>query len=414
MGAVLLVLIGVLVFLNLRPSKTAAFQLTAWGFEKNEVVGGLVGSYSALRPNVKVSYQQVSEGNYENTLLSALASGQGPDIFPVHNRGLAKNINVLSPVPSSQFSQSQIQSLFPTEVEQDFALAAVGSSDKQIYALPLYFDTLSLIYNKDLFDQGNVANPPATWEEFQADIAKLRNISSNGQITRAGAAIGGSQKTITNAVDILNVLMLQNGATMTSGRTASFSSEPGLGAFNFYLQFSNSASNYYTWNESQQNDFDSFSAGKTAMIFGYNSDIEKIKRKSPFLRLGIAPIPQVKLENAVNYANYWGLAVSKQSKNSAWAWDFIIYMATQSQVAGQYSTATSQPPALRELISQKVNDPALGVFSKQALTARSWYQPDENRVNSIFNDAIASGIGQSNLREILNRAQDQITQLMKQ
>ncbi len=413
-GVLLVVIIAVVVFLNLQPPKTAVVQVTVWGFEKKSDVGGLMATYSKLRPNVAISYQQVGEDNYENTLLSALASGQGPDVFPVHNRGLAKNLNVLLPATASQFSQSQLDNLFPLEVGQDFALTAPNTTGNQIYALPLYFDTLSLIYNKDLFDQGGMANPPATWEEFQADIAKLRNFSPNGQIVKAGAAIGGSQKTVGNAVDILNVLMLQNGVAMISGKYASFASEPGLGAFNFYLQFANPASNYYTWNESQPKDFDSFSAGNTAMIFGYNSDIQKIKSKSPFLRLGVASLPQVNTSNAVNYADYWGLAVSKQSRNSGWAWDFIINMATQLQVAGQYSSATGQPPALRQLISQKINDPTLGVFAKQALTARSWDKPDENRVDGILNDAIVSALGnQSNTREILSRAQAQVTQLMK-
>ena len=412
-GAVLLLVVVVLVFFNLQPSKTAPVQLTVWGFEKSDVIGGFMGGYSQLHPNVGISYKQVSEDNYENTLLGALASGQGPDVFPAHNRGLTKNLAVLSPATASQFSQSQVDNLFPAEVGQDFALTAADTAGKQVYALPFYFDTLSLIYNKDLFDQGGVANPPATWEEFQTDISKLRNISAGGQIIKAGAAIGGSQKTIGNAVDILNALMLQNGVAMTSGKYATFASQQGIGAFTFYLQFANPTSNYYTWNENQTKDFDSFSAGNTAMVFGYNSDIQKIKSKSPFLRLGVSPLPQVNPANAVNYADYWGMAVSKQSRNPDWAWDFIISMTTQPRIAEQYSSITGQPPALRELISQKVNDPTLGIFAKQALTARSWNKPDENLVDGIFNDAIVSALGnQSATREILNRAQAQVTQLM--
>jgi len=414
-GAILVLAIVALVFFNLQPSKTAPTQLTVWGFEKSDAFAGIISAYSQLRPNVGISYRQVGKDNYENALLGALASGQGPDIFPVHNRGLAKNLTVLSPATASQFSQNQIDSLFPTEVGQDFALTAPDTAGKQVYALPFYFDTLSLIYNKDLFDQGGVANPPATWEEFQADIAKLRNLSPNGQIVKAGAAIGGSQKTISNAVDILTALMLQNGVTMVFQKSAAFASaQGGLGAFNFYLQFANPSSDYYTWNENQQKDFDSFSAGNTAMVFGYNSDIQKIKSKSPFLRLGVASLPQVNAANAVNYADYWGMAVSKQSGNPSWAWDFIVNMTTQPQIAEQYSSITGQPPALRELISKKINDPTLGIFAKQALTARSWSKPDENLTDGIFNDAIVGALGnQSNASQILLRAQAQVTQMLQ-
>lgn len=412
----LAVVIGLLIFFNLQPSKTAAVQLVAWGFDNSSNVSGLVSSYSQLRPNVKVTYIQVNKDNYETALLSALASGQGPDVFPVHNRALSKKIGYLMPATASQFSVSQMENLFPAEAEQDFVLAAPGSTQGQVYALPLYFDTLSLVYNKDIFDQGGVINPPATWEEFQSDVRKLKNISSSGQITKAGAAIGGSQKTITNAVDILNVLMLQNGWKRSQDSNAAFSSaSAALGAFKFYLQFADSSSDYYTWNENQKNDLDSFSSGNTGMAFAYSSDIKKITNKSPFLRFGIAPMPQVDTANAVNYANYWGLAVSKQSRNSTWAWDFAAFMATQPQVAGQYSTATGQPPALRDLISQKMNDPAMGVFARQALTARLWKIPDEIQVNSIFNNAITDVLlNRADPSRTFTQAQDQINQLIKQ
>ena len=413
-GAVfLIIVVAILVFFNMQPNKNAPVQLTVWGFDKNDAIGGLISSYSQFRPNVKVAYKEVSRDDYENMLLSALASGQGPDVFPVHNRSLSKKTNILSPA-GAQFTADQVQNLFPTEVSQDFVIAS-SSSAGQVYALPLYLDTLSLIYNKDLFDQGGVVNPPVTWEEFQTDVAKLRNISANGQITKAGAAIGGSQKTIGNAVDLLSVLMLQNGVTMSSGKTASFASETGFGAFNFYLQFANPSSAYYTWSDSRQKDIDGFSAGNTAMIFGYTSDIQKIKSKNPFLRFGVASIPQVNASNAVNYADYWGLAVSKQSRQPSWAWDFIVSMAVQPQIAAQYSSITGQPPALREIINQKINDSVTGVSARQSLTARSWQQPDENRVNDIFNNAIVSVLNnQSDSRRALTQAQDQISQLFNQ
>ncbi len=411
-AAFLVVAVAILLFFNMQPSKNAPVQLTVWGFDKSDSISVLVGAYSQFRPNVKVNYIQVSGNDYENTLLSALASGQGPDVFPVHNRDLSKKINILSPA-GAQFTSDQVQNLFPTEVSQDFVIAS-SSSAGQVYALPLYLDTLSLIYNKDLFDQGGVVNPPVTWEEFQTDIAKLRNISANGQITRAGAAIGSSRKTIGNAVDLLSILMLQNGVIMSSGRTASFASETGLGAFNFYLQFANPSSAYYTWNDNRQKDIDDFSSGNTAMIFGYTSDVQKIKKKNPFLRFGVASLPQVNASNAINYADYWGLAVSKQSRQTSWAWDFVVFMATQPQIAGQYSSITGQPPALREIINQKINDPVLGVSAKQSLTARSWQQPDNNRVNDIINNAIVSVLNnQSDSRKALTQAQDQISQLMK-
>ncbi len=415
-GAILAVvaLVALLVFFNRQPSGKEKISLLVWGFDKGEVFSPVIGAYKQLRPNVEISYKEIKTADYENYLLGALASGQGPDVFPIYNRQLGKLIKALYPASPSQLSAGQVQDLFPAEVETDFG-AGVGTAQEQIFALPLYFDTLALIYNKDLFDQGGVVGPPATWSDFEDAVAKLRAISPNGEITRAGAAIGGSQKTITNAVDVLNNLIFQNGTTMLSGNNASFASENGANAFNFYLQFANPSSNYYTWNDSQPNDFDGFAAGKTAMVFGYGADVAKIKNKSPFLRMGIAPMPQTTSFNSVNYAYYWGLAVSKQSRNAAAAWNFVVFAATNSQAASAYSSSSGKPPALRDLIGQKISDPSLGVFAKQALTARSWYQVDERKIKNIFDNAISTVLNtRADPRRTLEQAQTAVTQLMQQ
>ncbi len=63
---------------------------------------------------------------------------------------------------------------------------------------------------------------------------------------------------------------------------------------------------------------DSFSQAKTAIIFDYSSALANIKAKSPFLNIGVAPVPQPDNATvAVNYAKYNGLAVSKNSPNAA-------------------------------------------------------------------------------------------------
>ena len=369
---------------------------------------------------MEVAYQQIPAENYESYILNALASGQGPDVFPIHNRALPKGKDLIAPVPSAQFTVSQFRELFPTVAEQDFTFSTSSAiASKKIYALPLFIDTLALLYNKDLFDQAGIVSPPQTWNEFQTLIPRLRLISATNQLQRTGAAIGGSRKTVKTAVDLLNVLMLQNGTQMTTPdlRGASFASyssnNPGLQAFNFYLQFANSGSNYYAWNDDQPDSLESFSSGGVAMLFGYYSDFLRAKNKNPFLNIGIAPLPQPRTANSVSYADYWGLAASKQSGVSGWAWDFIIYLASQPEVSRQYLEAANRPAALRSLISGNINDPILGVFSKQALTARSWYEADEEKINRIFDAAIAAVLnGQFDSGRALQQAQDQISQLM--
>ena len=199
-------------------------------------------------------------------------------------------------------------------------------------------------------------------------------------------------------------------ATFATGDTTS-----GLAAFAFYLQFANPASPVYTWNDTQSSSLELFAAGKVAMIFGYKRDADTLRARSPFLHFGVAPVPQrAGSDYAVSYADYFGYAVTKQSKAQNAAWDLVNYPATDSGATAAYMNATRRPPALRSLIGQTIHDEAVGVFVRQALTARSWYEVDDDKIHLLFNTAIDQVLhGSRTPAQALREAQDQVTQLMK-
>jgi multiple sugar transport system substrate-binding protein len=417
-----LVLIGIfgLVFSNLQGGnkKGITFTIKVWGTDPRGALEPFMTAYKGAHPLGTVEYTQFDPKNYEQQLLEAFASGSGPDLFYIGNRELPKQkarIVPIDPVQFPGFNLAWFEGIFPRAAEDDF------TSGGQIYAVPLYMDTMALLYNKDLFDQAGVVAPPKTWDEFLNDVKKLRLVNPQGQITRAAAAVGGTEKTVDAGVDLLHLLMLQNGvkmvnpdlsaATFATGDTSEHDS--GNAAFNFYLQFANAGSPYYTWNEGQANSIDSFASGKTAMIINYRSVLETIKNKGPFLNIGIAPVPQTSADFSLAYPRYQGLAVSKQSQNPYWAWDFASFVATNAENGRIYFNETGAPPALKQLIEEKLNDPEYAVFARQALTARTWYEANDTKINTFFDDAIQSVLyGQADARMALHQAQDSVSQLM--
>ena len=209
---------------------------------------------------------------------------------------------------------------------------------------------------------------------------------------------------------------------LTSATFASGVSSPGrpagatgLAAFAFYLQFANPASPVYTWSDTGSPALQAFAAGKVGMIFGYKRDADVLRAQSPFLRFSVAPTPQRAGSNqAVSYADYWGYGVSKQSKAHDVAWDLVHYLATDPGATATYANATVRPPALRALIGKTLAHPTLGIFSKQTLTARSWYEADDATIDTIFNTAIDQVLhGARGPQQALREAQDQVTELMR-
>jgi len=415
-AAVVVVAGAVIFFLNLRAHSNSqqTLNVTIWGTDNPKAFNDLIANYTGpgSGTNMVVKYTQIDSSNYRTTLLTALAAGTGPDIFEIGNRDLPQWDNLITPIPTAlatTFNAVTLQSDFPMVVGQDFVLA------NNVYALPLSIDTLAMIYNKDLFDSAGIAFPPKTWDDFDSDIATLRKTDSQGQITQAAAAIGGTETSIANASDMVFLLMLQNGTQMVSSDYSSVrfasndnsSASPGLSAFNFYLQFANAGSPYYTWNDSMGNAEDSFAQGKTAIIFDYASSLATIKAKAPFLNIGVAPMPQpTNATIAVNYPKYSGLAVNRNSPSYLPAWTFIINLTTSLADEKIYTADTGTPPALRSAVQADLTDPTMSVFASQVLTARSWYEKNSEIMDGIMNTAIKNVLnGSSDSTAALTEAQ---------
>lgn len=401
-----------------KPTLSSA-QLVVWGtYDSFANFGTIFDAFTAGEGGgAKLTYVKKDPTTYERDLVNALAEGRGPDIFILHNTWVMKHLRKISPAPPKIISYNEFQAAFPTAIVQDFTISS------STYGVPLYLDTLALYYNKDLFDQAGIVHPPKTWTEFTDDVAKLKRVNAQtGAITRAGAAFGGGAKNVNRATDIVMMLMMQRGVKMNSpeSRLATFAKgvvllgekNPAETAINFYTNFSNPATPYYTWNDNFANSIDAFSDGRAAMMLGYSYLDTTIKTKNPFLNYAIAPAPQNDPEAALTFPNYWAFTVSATSKNQDLAWRFLKFMGLQESRAAEYLKNTQRPPALRSLIEKNMSDLRLGVFARQALTARSWQQPDGSAVEAIFSDMIDSVLfGRLSIGEALSQAQQKTQEL---
>ncbi len=393
-------------------------ELEFWGvFDDSDVYEELLGDFNKAYPKIKVNYYKKQHSTYEKNLLEAMAAGRGPDIMMLHHTWVPRYEDKIWSAPQDLISIRNVQDNFVDVVFDDFVV------DGSIVALPLSVDSLALYYNKDIFNTAGISQPPETWEDFLDVVDKITFRSHKSDIIRAGAAIG-TARNINRSTDILSLLILQSGAQMvneektavTFNQNIAVDGEdfnPGETALRFYTDFANPQKSAYTWNDRMYYSIDAFYAGETAIMFNYSYHLPTIRALAPYLNFGVSPMPQIKdSARDVNYANYWGLAVSRNSSEAETAWRFIVWLANKEN-AEKYLELTKKPTARRDLVSWQKNDPDLGVFAEQSLTARSWYQADNLAIETIMADMIESTVsGGATIKEAISRAVNQINILM--
>ncbi len=408
---------------------------------------GIIAKYKETRPYVTINYRKLRYREYEEELLNALAEDRAPDIISIHNTWIRKYQNKIKPMPdkitmaypvekgtikkevipelrtTKSMSLKEIKNNFIDTVYDDIVIEKKGK--ERVYGLPLSVDTLAMYYNKDLFNNAGIVEPPAYWDkDFQKKVKQLTKISAKGGIIQSGIALGGSSN-IERYSDILSVLMMQNGAEMLNDsdqimfasvpdifKEREFS--PGMEALRFYTDFVNPTKEVYSWNSKLDNSIDAFINGKAAIIFGYAYHLPVIKAKGPKLNFAVAPLPQIENSEKVNYANYWVETVLKKSKYPETAWDFVQFAARAENVKS-YLDKTKKPTALRSLIEGQLEDEEVDVFADQLLTAESWYRgKDSNAMEKIFKEMIDNvNIDPKKIKAIIGSAAGKVQQTIK-
>lgn len=433
-----------------------AITLDVWGlFDDSDVYSDIFNIYTAyVGTNVKINYRKFTPDTYKKELLDALATGQGPDIFLIHNTWLPIFGDKITPAPSQILNEKRFRENFVDVAADDFLYQG------QPYAAPMTINTLALFYNRDLLNEAGITSPPATWEEFVDYSKKITRVAVGNNVVRSGAIMGTAYN-INRSVDIVSALMLQGGTKMTdlSKGMALFDNvirsgdrdvSAGENALTFYTQFADNSSSMYSWNMDSHYSLDAFSEGWAAMMLNYSWNIATIQAKSPNLNFSIAPLPQLEGNQTINYANYWAFAVSKnkiinadyaKNKNltavsneirTAEAWKLISFLTTKNTGTSldvakgkgaipmdydptiEYLKKTNNPAARRDLIERQKSDPIMGTFAVQNITAKSWYQVDPEAVEAIFLNMIDEvNKGRSTVREAIKSAGVRVTQLMQ-
>ncbi|MFZ5364647.1 MAG: ABC transporter substrate-binding protein [Patescibacteria group bacterium] len=425
-------------------ASVAPVTLEYWGvWHEPDDIQTIISDYRLKYPNVTINYRKFRFEEYEKELLEAFAEDRGPDIFQIHNTWVNEYLPKITPLPNRMrlsrkvvetglrskettvtedivpLGVKDVSAIFPEVVAEDVVWPDSSDTTTQdrIFGLPLYLDSLVMFYNRDLFNNANIPQPPRNWNDFISAVQRLTTKDTDGNILISGAAMGAADN-VTRFFDILSLLMMQNGTAMAtkSGNVtfdeipagSGLTSAPGLEALDFYTSFSMIDKGVYTWNQDSSNSLDAFISGQAAIFFGYSYHIPVINSRAPKLNYEIASMPQVDEKNRTNYANYWVETVSKKSKNVSHAWNFI-YFATSQTEAEKYLASANRPTALRALINKQLQDPDLDVFADQVLTAKSWYRgKDSEAAESIFKDMVNSVLEGTKLSDAVKLAVQRI------
>ncbi len=338
-------------------------EVVVWGTVNEDVMKVVL---SGLKRDTerfdRVSYVEKDPRTYNEEFVNALASGRGPDLFLLREKDIiAQNDKVLT-IPFKKYSERMFRNNFIEEGE--LFLRKEG-----IMALPFSVDPMVMYWNRDIFSNEGIANPPSFWDEFFILSPRITKRDRSSSIVQSFVAFG-EYRNVVHAKDILSALILQTGNPIVTfsergGLVSTFEEKlnylepPVLAALRFYTEFSNPVKSVYSWNRALPDSRQSFIAGDLAIYIGFASELPELQKANPNLNFDVAKLPRSRESNrSVTFGRLSALAIPLGSRNTDAAFEVAQALSSASQVS-IFAQESGLPPVRRDLLSQKPTDSIL-------------------------------------------------------
>jgi multiple sugar transport system substrate-binding protein len=267
---------------------------------------------------VKVQLEVIGWTDLYNRILTAVTSGDGPDVLNIGNTWAVtlQETGAFEPVEGALLEAVGGKDRF-----LQTSWSTGGAEGKTPTSVPLYGLAYNMYYNTKMFKAAGIEKPPVTWEEFVADAKKLtKDTNGDGKMDQWGFTAAGASVSANSHQAF--VRGLQNGGTLfDKDGKPTFDSGPQVAGVKQFIDLMAtekvmSPSDAEISQGSQK--IDNLINGKAAMLFD-QSPLKNFDARG-FKDWGVAPVPMMQAGatgDAGTQSHVAGinLSVFKNSKN---------------------------------------------------------------------------------------------------
>ncbi len=381
-----LALAGALSASTLFTSAASAVEIEYWQYFYDARVSAmtqLIKNFEAANPDIKVKMTHFPYADYRTKVAAAIPAGQGPDVVQLFYGWLNdyQKAKLIQPLPTSEFPVAEIEKQF-------FPMVNAMRNGDNYMALPTAVRSLALFYNKRLFKDAGIEQPPKTLEELVETAKKLTKYDNAGNITQVGITTG------MQAQDhhwFREVLVRQFGGDpyLENYTKVNYDSDAGRAALKYYTDLQNvhKVTSSSFMDEPQA----AFKASRAGMHIDGSFRIGSLG-KVRGLKWGVAELPVGANGIKSNYSSYWVNAITSKAKGEKFdaSVKFMKYV-TSDEAMQIWLDVVGELPAKPSvgLTKKNAEDPVFGPFIKGLSYAHTTVFANESSQRQVVMDMVS-------------------------
>jgi multiple sugar transport system substrate-binding protein len=296
--------------LGLATSALAATEVRVvvayYSAETGPIFEGMAKEFEQNNPDIDIQIEVVNWDNLEQKLTTDIAGGTAPDISIIGTRWLAGYVEEGIAEPLDSYMSDEFKGRFI----ETFLTPSVF--DGQTFGLPVAASARAMYYNKALFEQAGIAEPPATWDQVKDAAAKITALGGDVY------GFGLQGKEIETDAYWYYALWTHGGDLLVDGKSG-IASEAGIQAANLYKSFIDEGlTEPGVTNYSREGLQDLFKQGRIGIMLTGPWLRGQMKAEAPDVQYGIAPIPEGTAKATYGVTDSIMMFSSSEVKDAAW------------------------------------------------------------------------------------------------
>ncbi|WP_080146779.1 sugar ABC transporter substrate-binding protein [Marinilactibacillus piezotolerans] len=334
-------------------SEGGSDTLSVWVMgDGNESVQPIFDAYTE-ETGVEVNLQSIPWSAVHDRLLTAVASGEGPDVVQMGSTYMAEFVDAGALMDISEYIESE-EALSPDNFFE--GNVATTMFEDNYYAVPWYTETRALYYRTDLLEEVGYPEGPSTWDELYDAAVQLSERGDN----MYGFDINLQEQTFGP------MFAMQNGSeVITEDNTAVMNEPEFVEAIEYLHSFAEAGA-------SPMQDLgieisQSFGGeGIVPMFISGPWSITAIEDQTTDIEgeWDIRTLPEGPVSNVSNTGGA-NLAVWEGSDNPDQAIDLIEHIVSTESLLTYYDTTSSLPALMSAWEEEPFQDEKVAVFGEQ-------------------------------------------------
>lgn len=333
----------------------------------------LIDQFNSSQHKYKVELEvQPASTDAHAKLINAVKNKQGPNLVldDGQPQSLGQVIAMNSVVPLDKYLDAAGSKLAKSDFTE--GMLATGTFDGKVYSLPTQGGDYALIYNKKMFKQAGIDEPPATWAELQRDAKKLtKGTKQYGMYLPIGTGETGP-------FYWQSMLWSAGGELLNADNTkVEFNSPEGVRALTAWTDMVKNGTAYPSslQTPSDNGNTVAMTSKRAAMAINGAYNLGVLDDALGKENVGVAPLPPLK-DKAMNLGTNNSYILHGTAAQEAGAWAFLQYWLTPKvqakwDIANGFlptNSKTASDPSWQQYLAK---NPRIKVFADELSYARS-------------------------------------------